>query len=108
AVRLDDLPRDVEAEPDPGALRAGDAEEALEHPVRVLRRDAGAGIPDLEPREPPLARGPQHDARAGRAVAERISDEVREHDRDAIRVGEHRQRAGALHVETDRSGPGGP
>src|SRR5262249_3014657 len=87
AVALDDLLADVEAQTGATRWRIGKPEEALEQQRLELSRNAAAGVAHLEAEAAVLRRSPKRDATVGRGMAERVLDEIREHELHAIGIG---------------------
>src|ERR671936_1200713 len=102
AVRLDDLPADVQAEPHPRAV-AVRLEEALEQVLPMLRRDAEAAVTHRDPyvrRRRTL--DVDVDATAVRAELDRVAEQVRHHLFEPERIDGHPQTFGGREDELVR------
>src|SRR5262249_40386585 len=88
-VRLDDLLADGQTQA--GARRAvldpGRAVEALEQVAQLLRRQAGAAVPDGEGDEAAVRLGRDVDGRPLRGVLGRVLDQIAQDPLDVARVG---------------------
>src|SRR4051794_24336988 len=87
AVRLDDGAGD--GEPQPGAADrprgiVAAAVEAVEHARRVVDRDAGAGVGDLEPHRAVLAVGRDRYRTADGRVGDGVLEQVEQHALQAL------------------------
>src|SRR4051812_31184460 len=80
AVRMDDLARDEQPEAGSAGRSARDGDVLVEDRLPVVRRDARAVIVDLEAEDVALGQAADRDGPAGGAVADRVADEVREHE----------------------------
>src|SRR6266540_841354 len=85
-VRLDDLARDEEAEPDAARARARHPVGLLEDAVEVLAGDAFARVAYLDADGAPRDGCADLDPATWRRVAHRVPEQVREHDLDALGV----------------------
>jgi len=88
-VALDDRAHDRQPESEPGDRAAGRvarAVETVEQMRLVLRRNADAGVGDLDARARSLAREPYCDAPTGRCELERVRQQVVEHLREPVAI----------------------
>ena len=91
---VDDGLRDRQAEPgarDRLVLRPLRAEEAIEQVSLRLRRDAHAGVGDLDANVAVALGGAEVDSAAGRRELQRVREEVVDHLSDAHRVARQAQ-----------------
>ena len=89
AVRRHDLLADVQAEARAARRRVGRAVEALEQARQVLGRDARPAVAHLEADAVALGGGAHVDAAVRRRVTDRVGEEVRQHQSDAVGIGKH-------------------
>src|SRR5438105_11593812 len=115
-MRLYDFAGDGEAKTAAAVARAGfvDLIEALEHALRLLRRNVRAGVVDSKQGRPwqtrltgatrraaRLAADGDSDLAGRRRVLEGVLDQVVEHLPDAMRIAHDPDRLGRSHVEGD-------
>src|SRR5438094_4384145 len=91
AVREDDFAREIKPKADSRSRGSWHAEELLENPLPVLRRNARPVILHLEAYAVVLWPRPHDDRTSWRAVADCIADQIVENERDPLRIGEHGQ-----------------
>src|SRR5687768_10028841 len=86
AVRLDDAPRDIEAEPEAAAVGLGRLRKALENGVQVVGGDPAPAVADRKPNPALHRRKAERDFSACLRELHRVADQVREHLEDSIVV----------------------